>query len=149
MPYCVDRVIVSIPPPCSSTQNEPVQKYVQEVITRDKAAQSLRPSLGSTQRIVQELRSSKEAKRKENRYRVIASHRPNASGANAPAADGKASTDGDRSGSEATEDASQKEMSAVDESSDCGGKFQLFDIVQEDEVIEDPSATAANPQVSR
>lgn len=143
VPYCVDRVIASIPS-CSSTQNEPVQKYVQEVITRDKAAQSLRPSLGSAQRIAQELRSSKEAKRKENRYRVIASHRPNA-----PAADGKASTDSDRPGCEATEDASQKETSAVDESSDCGGKFQLFDIVQEDEVIEDPSATAANPQVSR
>ncbi|XP_035192457.1 probable RNA polymerase II nuclear localization protein SLC7A6OS isoform X2 [Oxyura jamaicensis] len=131
-----------------SSKNESVQKYVQEVITRDKAAQSLRPSKGSTQRIVQELRSSKEAKRKESRYRVIASHRPNTGGANAPAADGKALTDGDRSGSEATEDASQKETGAVDESSDCGGKFQLFDIVQEDEVIEDPSATAANPQKS-
>ncbi|NXI64634.1 S7A6O protein, partial [Anseranas semipalmata] len=129
-----------------SSKNEPVQKYVQEVITRDKAAQSLRPSLGSTQRIIQELRSSKQVKRKENRYRVIASHRPDSAERAAPARDGEASTDGDRSDSEATEDASQKEASAVDKSSDCAGKFQLFDIVQEEEVIEDPSVTAAKPQ---
>ncbi|NXK56503.1 S7A6O protein, partial [Chauna torquata] len=129
-----------------SSKNEPVQKYVQEVITRDKAAQSLRPSSGSTQRIIQELRSSKQVKRKENRYRVIASHRPTSGETAAPVIDDKASTDGDRSGSEATEDASQKKTSTVDKSADCGGKFQLFDIVQEEEVMEDSSVTAANPQ---
>ncbi|NWQ95967.1 S7A6O protein, partial [Burhinus bistriatus] len=127
-----------------SSKNEPVQKYVQEVITRDKAAQSLRPSLGSTQRIIQELRSSKQVKRKENRYRVIASHRPNCTETVAPVINGKASIDGDRSDCEQTEDASQKESSAVDKSSDCCGKFQLFDIEQEEEG--DSSVTAANPQ---
>ncbi|NWH54745.1 S7A6O protein, partial [Fregata magnificens] len=131
---------------CSSTQNEPVQKYVQEVITRDKVAQSLRPSLGSTQRIIQELRSSKQVKRKENRYRVIASHRPNCTETVAPAINGEASIDGDRSDSEGTEDASQKESGAVDKSLDCCGKFQLFDIEQEEEVVGDSSVTAANPQ---
>ncbi|NWX45122.1 S7A6O protein, partial [Steatornis caripensis] len=129
-----------------SSKNEPVQKYVQEVITQDKAAQRLRPPLGSTQRIIQELRSSKQVKRKENRYRVIASHRPNCTETVAPVISGEASIDGDRSDSEATEDASQKESGAVDESSDCCGKFQLFDIVQEDEVVGDSSVTAANPQ---
>ncbi|KAM6195405.1 putative RNA polymerase II nuclear localization protein SLC7A6OS isoform 1-T1 [Sarcoramphus papa] len=129
-----------------SSKNEPVQKYVQEVITRDKAAQSLRPSLGSTQRIIQELRSSKQVKRKENRYRVIASHRPNCTETVAPVINGEASIDGDRSDSEATEDASQKESGAADKSSDCCGKFQLFDIVQEEEVVGDSSVTAANPQ---
>ncbi|XP_059680896.1 probable RNA polymerase II nuclear localization protein SLC7A6OS [Gavia stellata] len=129
-----------------SSKNEPVQKYVQEVITRDKAAQSLRPSLGSTQRIIQELRSSKQVKRKENRYRVIASHRPNCTETAAPVINGEASIDGDRSDSEATEDASQKESGAVDKSSDCCGKFQLFDIVQEEEVVGGSSVTAANPQ---
>ncbi|NXN65569.1 S7A6O protein, partial [Himantopus himantopus] len=129
-----------------SSKNEPVQRYVQEVITRDKAAQSLRPALGSTQRIIQELRSSKQVKRKENRYRVIASHRPNCTETVAPAVNGKASIDGDGLDSEATEDASQKESSAVDESSDYCGKFQLFDIEQEEEVVGDSSITAANPQ---
>ncbi|KAF1405267.1 putative RNA polymerase II nuclear localization protein SLC7A6OS, partial [Spheniscus humboldti] len=129
-----------------TSKNEPVQKYVQEVITRDKAAQSLRPSLGSTQRIIQELRSSKQVKRKENRYRVIASHRPNCTETVAPVINGEASIDGDRSDSEATEDASQKESGAVDKSLDCCGKFQLFDIEQEEEVVGDSSVTAANPQ---
>ncbi|KFW75457.1 putative RNA polymerase II nuclear localization protein SLC7A6OS, partial [Phalacrocorax carbo] len=129
-----------------STQNEPVQKYVQEVITRDKAARSLRPSLGSTQRIIQELRSSKQVKRKENRYRVIASHRPNCTETVAPVINDKGSTDGDRSDSEGTEDASQKESDAVDKSLDCSGKFQLFDIEQEEEVVGDSSVTAANQQ---
>ncbi|KAM9228471.1 putative RNA polymerase II nuclear localization protein SLC7A6OS isoform 2-T2 [Leptosomus discolor] len=128
-----------------SSKNEPVQKYVQEVITRDKAAQSLRPSLGSTQRIIQELRASKQLKRKENRYRVIASHRPNCTETVAAVINGEVSVDGDRSDSETTEDASQKESGAVHESSGCCGKFQLFDIVQEEEVVGD-SVTAANAQ---
>ncbi|KAM6324893.1 putative RNA polymerase II nuclear localization protein SLC7A6OS isoform 2-T2 [Podargus strigoides] len=129
-----------------SSKNEPVQKYVQEVITRDKAVQSLRPSLGSTQRILQELRSSKQVKRKENRYRVLASHRPTCTETVAPVINGEALVDGDRSDSEATEVASQKESGAVDKSSECCGKFQLFDIVQEEEVVGDSSVTAANPQ---
>ncbi|KAM6408944.1 putative RNA polymerase II nuclear localization protein SLC7A6OS isoform 1-T1 [Rhynochetos jubatus] len=129
-----------------SSKNEPVQKYVQEVITRDKAAQILRPSSGSTQRIIQELRSSTQVKRKENRYRVIASHRPNCTETAAPAINGEASIDGDRADSEAMADASQKESGAVDRSLDCCRKFQLFDIVQEEEVLGDSSVTAANPQ---
>ncbi|XP_005444699.2 probable RNA polymerase II nuclear localization protein SLC7A6OS isoform X1 [Falco biarmicus] len=128
-----------------SSKNEPVQKYIQEAITRNKA-QSLRPSLGSTQRIIQDLRSSKQAKRKENRYRVIASNRPNCTETVAPVINGETSIDGDRSDSEATEDASQEENSAVHKSSDCCGKFQLFDIVQEEEVVGESSVTAANPQ---
>ncbi|NXU83271.1 S7A6O protein, partial [Xiphorhynchus elegans] len=129
-----------------SSRNEPVQKYVKDAITRDKAAQSLRPSVGSTQRIIQELRSSKQVKRKENRYRVIASHRPDCAETAAPVISGEAPLGGDRSGSEAKEDASQEESGAVDESSDCCGKFQLFDIVQEEEMVGDSSVTTANPQ---
>ncbi|NWQ77145.1 S7A6O protein, partial [Columbina picui] len=127
-----------------SSKNEPVQKYVQEVITRDKAAQSLRPSLGSTQRIIQGLRSTKQVERKENRYRVVASHRPNCTESAAPVVNGEASIDGDTSDPE--EDASQKESGAADKGSDCCGKFQLFDIEQEEEVAGDASVTAANPQ---
>ncbi|NXI46509.1 S7A6O protein, partial [Galbula dea] len=129
-----------------SSKNEPVQKYVQKGITRDKAAQSLRPSLGSTQRIIQELRSSKEAKRKENRYRVVASHRPNCTAAAAPVTNGSAPSGGDRSDSEARGDASQKETDGVDQGLDFLGKFQLFDIEQEEEVVGDSSVAAANLQ---
>ncbi|NWS12125.1 S7A6O protein, partial [Pachyramphus minor] len=128
-----------------SSKNEPVQKYVKDAITRDKAAQSLRPSVGSAQRIIQELRSAKQVERKENRYRVIASHRPDCT-ETAPAARAEAPTDGDRAGSGAKEDASQEESAAVDKSSDCCGKFQLFDIVQEEEMVGDSSITSANQQ---
>ncbi|NXJ67023.1 S7A6O protein, partial [Rostratula benghalensis] len=130
-----------------SSKNEPVQKYVQEVIAREKAAQSLRPSLGNTQRIIRELRSSKQEKRKENRYRVIASHRPHPAGAVALLGDGEAWVDGDRSDSAATEGATQKESGAMDKSWGCCGKFQLFDIEQEEEVVEDSNVAAAKAQL--
>ncbi|XP_061863723.1 probable RNA polymerase II nuclear localization protein SLC7A6OS isoform X2 [Colius striatus] len=129
-----------------SSKSEPVQKYVQEVITRDKAAQSLRPSLGSTQRVIQELRSSKQVKRKENRYRVVASHRPLCTEAATPTTNSEVSADGARAASRATEDASQKESGDGEKGSDCCGKFQLFDIVQEEEAVGDSGVTAANPQ---
>ncbi|NWS23404.1 S7A6O protein, partial [Polioptila caerulea] len=115
-----------------SSKNEPVQKYVKDAITRAKAAQSLRPSLGSSQRILQELRSARQAKRKENRYRVICSHRPDCTGTAAPPC-------GDSSGA-------QHDASPEERSSDCSGKFQLFDIVQEEETVGDSSVTTANPQ---
>ncbi|NWS72379.1 S7A6O protein, partial [Crotophaga sulcirostris] len=124
-----------------SAQNEPVQKYVQE------AAQSLRPAAGSTQRIVQRLRSSTQAKSKENRYRVVANHRPNCTErVTAPATNSKASTDGGTSNLEATEDASQRESVAVGSSSACQERFQLFDIEQEEEVVGDSNAVSAGPQ---
>ncbi|XP_064016512.1 probable RNA polymerase II nuclear localization protein SLC7A6OS isoform X2 [Pogoniulus pusillus] len=129
-----------------SSKNEPVQKYVQKAIARDKAVQSLQPSLGSTQRILQELRSSTEQKRKESRYRVIASHRPSCAETAAAVPNAEASSGGDRTDSEAREDASQKESTAVDKSLDCCGKFQLFDIEQEEELEGDSSEAAANPQ---
>lgn len=129
-----------------SSKNEPIQKYVQEGISKDKAVQSLRPSLGSTQRVVQELRSSKQVRRKENRYRVVASHRPGSSGTATALTDCEAVSDGGRSAPAAAGDALQQESGAVDKSLDCGGNFQLFDIVHEEEVVEDSSFTAANAQ---
>ncbi|XP_017940669.2 probable RNA polymerase II nuclear localization protein SLC7A6OS [Manacus vitellinus] len=163
-----------VKPECLLFENEPVQKYVKDAITRDRAAQSLRPPVGSTQRILQELqppvgstqrilqelqppvgstqrilqelRSSRQEKRKENRYRVIASHRPACAETAVPATGAGADTDGHGAGSGAQEDASQEESGAADKSSDCCGKFQLFDIVQEEEMVGDCSVTSANPQ---
>ncbi|NXH45992.1 S7A6O protein, partial [Dicaeum eximium] len=123
-----------------SSKNEPVQKYVKDAITRDKAAQSLQPSLGGTQRILQELRSAGQARRKESRYRVLCSHRPDCPGTAAAAPRGHSSEP------EAQQDASQEESGAGHESSDCCGQFQLFDIVQEEETVGDSSVTTANPQ---
>lgn len=148
MTGCVDVILVSLLLFLPFSQDEPVQKYVKDAITRDKAAQSLRPSLGSSQRILQQLRSAKQADRKESRYRVISSHRPLGTDTAALTLHGEAVPRGDSSGSEAQQDASPEESGAVHESSDCCGKFQLFDIVQEEEMAGDSSGTTANPQVS-
>ncbi|NXM82275.1 S7A6O protein, partial [Oenanthe oenanthe] len=116
-----------------SSKNEPVQKYVKDAITRDKAAERLRPSLGSRQRILQELRGARQERRKESRYRVISSHRPDT-----------AAPRGHGSGTQ--HDASPEQSGAANERSDCCGKFQLFDIVPEEETVGDAGGTTANPQ---
>ncbi|NWH63472.1 S7A6O protein, partial [Geococcyx californianus] len=133
------RLVGTVP-----SKNEPVQKYVQEAAARDRAAQSLQPSAGSAQRIVQRLRSSTQAKSKENRYHVVASHRPTCTGTvAAPATNSKASTDGSRSDSE---NASQRESGVVGDSSACQERFQLFDIEQEEEAVGDSDAMATSSQ---
>ncbi|NXS52827.1 S7A6O protein, partial [Brachypteracias leptosomus] len=125
------KLVATVP-----SKNEPIQKYVQEVITRDRAARRLRPPSGSTQRILQELRCSREAQRKESRYRVTASHRPACAQPLPTTAAGTAGSG----------DASPGESRAAAKSSDCCGDFQLFDIEQEEEVGGDSSVAAANPQ---
>ncbi|NXN96599.1 S7A6O protein, partial [Rhinopomastus cyanomelas] len=127
-----------------ASKNEPVEKYVQEVITQGKAAQRLQPNFGSTKRIIQQLRSSKEVTRKANRYRVVASHRPDCAETLSCVTDGNVSVD-DGSNSEASQTASGKESRAVD-SSQCCGTFQLFDIVQEEDEVGGTDVAAANPQ---
>ncbi|XP_048371156.1 probable RNA polymerase II nuclear localization protein SLC7A6OS [Sphaerodactylus townsendi] len=116
------------------SQNEPVQKYIQEAITKNKAAQRLRPSLGSAQRIVQDLRSSKQARRQESRYRLIASHRPDLT-------DDRSALSADQSNENKQVAAEAKKNPSHEESygfSGCSGEFQLLDIVQEEDVEKDP-----------
>ncbi|XP_040265774.1 probable RNA polymerase II nuclear localization protein SLC7A6OS [Bufo bufo] len=59
-----------------TSQNEPVQKYVQEAISRDRATQVHRPHIGSLQRVQNDLRAWKDAERQESRYRLVSSLRP-------------------------------------------------------------------------
>nr|XP_060643855.1 probable RNA polymerase II nuclear localization protein SLC7A6OS [Anolis sagrei ordinatus] len=116
-----------------TSEDEPVQKYVQDAMTKEKAAQLLRPSRGSAQRVIEDLRSSKRAERQESRYRLVASHRPNFT-------DGENAV-GDTNGEKLSESnrldsgTSQQETSEI---SGCSGGFQLFDIIQEDEEEKDP-----------
>ncbi|XP_061449772.1 probable RNA polymerase II nuclear localization protein SLC7A6OS isoform X1 [Rhineura floridana] len=128
-----------------ASEDEPVEKYVQDAITKNKAVQLLRPSLGSAQRIIQDLRSSKHANRQESRYRLIASHRPNfADGKRAVlAANGEELNKNNQLVSEAKKDTSLKENHGI---SDCCGEFQLFDIVQEEDEEKDPGMSAAHLQ---
>ncbi|XP_003222994.2 probable RNA polymerase II nuclear localization protein SLC7A6OS [Anolis carolinensis] len=116
-----------------TSEDEPVQKYVQDAITKQKAAQLLRPSQGSVQRVIENLRSSKKIERQESRYRLVASHRPNfTDGENAVS---------DTNGEKLSESnclnsgTSQQETSEI---SGCCSGFQLFDIIQEDEEEKDP-----------
>ncbi|CAM2100924.1 unnamed protein product [Caretta caretta] len=131
-----------------SSQNEPVQKYVQEAITRDKAAEILRPSLGSTQRIIQDLRSSKQVKRQENRYRILTSHRPNCAEKETIAlrTNGEETNEGAKLDPEEKKDTSQQGSTAAYGSSSYFGEFQLFEVVQEEEVERDPSISAADTE---
>ncbi|XP_074864864.1 putative RNA polymerase II nuclear localization protein SLC7A6OS isoform X2 [Carettochelys insculpta] len=126
--------------------NEPIQKYIQEAVTRDKAAQILRPSLGSTQRIIQDVRSTKQVKRQENRYRIITSHRPNCAERETIAfdPDSKEANEGDKL--EAKKESLQQGSTATYSSSSCFKEFQLFDILREEEVGRDTEVTAANAQ---
>ncbi|NXB69360.1 S7A6O protein, partial [Donacobius atricapilla] len=123
-----------------SSKDEPVQKYVQDALSREQAARRLRPAPGGAQRVLQELRSAGRARRKESRYRVLCGHRPGCTDTAA-----LPPPPGHRSEPPAQQGAAP-ESGAADSSSGCWGKFQLFDIVQEEETAGDSSGTTANPQ---
>ncbi|KAG7268549.1 hypothetical protein CRUP_036306 [Coryphaenoides rupestris] len=58
-----------------ATQDAPVQAQVREALARPRVAHALRPSTGSSQRVVGDLRSAKWSTRREERYRILSSHR--------------------------------------------------------------------------
>lgn len=59
-----------------ASQNEPVQKYVQEAISRDRSAQVHCPPIGHLQQIQKDLRAWRKAERQESRYHLVSSFRP-------------------------------------------------------------------------
>lgn len=60
---------------CLFPQDAPVQPHVQEALARPRIAHALRPSVGSSKRIMGDLRSAKWSTRREERYRILSSHR--------------------------------------------------------------------------
>ncbi|XP_026569903.1 probable RNA polymerase II nuclear localization protein SLC7A6OS [Pseudonaja textilis] len=114
-----------------NSEAEPVDKYIQEAFTQQKGGRILRPALGSAQRIIQDLRSSKQAKRQESRYRLVTSLRPNLSdGENAAL----------RANEKESDEKKQSSMSEKDKNgstSGCCRDFQFFDIIQEEGVEND------------
>ncbi|KAG5270331.1 hypothetical protein AALO_G00191440 [Alosa alosa] len=58
-----------------ASQDAPVQPHVQEALARPRVAHALRPSVGSSKRIMGDLRSAKWSTRREERYRILSSHR--------------------------------------------------------------------------
>ncbi|KAJ1082138.1 hypothetical protein NDU88_002308 [Pleurodeles waltl] len=133
------------------SQNEPIQKYVKEAISRDKATQLLRPSLGNTQRIRKDLRNSKLVNQQESRYRLVSTHRPNHEGETETLPNGGDSKQNVTQGvgEEKKTAESSKESNAISQSPEQCGDFQLFDIVQEEtEKSLDASAAATLEQSS-
>ncbi|XP_044037838.1 probable RNA polymerase II nuclear localization protein SLC7A6OS [Siniperca chuatsi] len=58
-----------------TTQDAPVQTQVRQALARPRMAHALRPSAASSQRITGDLRSTKWSTRREERYRILSSHR--------------------------------------------------------------------------
>uniref|UniRef100_A0A1A7XP72 Solute carrier family 7, member 6 opposite strand n=1 Tax=Iconisemion striatum TaxID=60296 RepID=A0A1A7XP72_9TELE len=58
-----------------ATQDAPVQTQVRQALARPRLAHALRPSAASSQRITGDLRSTKWSTRREERYRILSSHR--------------------------------------------------------------------------
>ncbi|KAG9352527.1 hypothetical protein JZ751_020941 [Albula glossodonta] len=58
-----------------ASQDAPVQTHVREALARPRVAHALRPSSGSSKRIVGDLRTAKWTTRREERYRILSSHR--------------------------------------------------------------------------
>ncbi|XP_063169016.1 probable RNA polymerase II nuclear localization protein SLC7A6OS [Candoia aspera] len=124
-----------------NSEAEPVHKYIQEAFTQEKGGRILRPALGSAQRVIQNLRSSKQAKRQESRYRLITSLRPDPSdGENAVLGANEKKSDGN-------EEFSTSEKEKNDGTSGCCRDFQFFDIIQEDAEDDTPASHKSDPDV--
>ncbi|XP_023858135.1 probable RNA polymerase II nuclear localization protein SLC7A6OS [Salvelinus sp. IW2-2015] len=96
-----------------ASQDAPVQTQVREALARPRMAHALRPS-GSSQRIVGDLRSVKWSTRREERYRILSSHRAGMSAEQPPSTQ-----------PEPTEEEPGKNAWSL-------GEVQVFDIIQED-----------------
>ncbi|XP_041753964.1 probable RNA polymerase II nuclear localization protein SLC7A6OS [Coregonus clupeaformis] len=97
-----------------ASQDAPVQTQVREALARPRMAHAQRPSAGSSQRIVGDLRSAKWNTRREERYRILSSHR-----AGLPAEQPLSTQP------EPTEEEPGKNAWSL-------GEYQVFDIIQED-----------------
>lgn len=106
-----------------SLQDAPVQPHVREALARPRLAHhALRPSQGSTQRIIGDLRSVKWSTRQEERYRILSNHRAGLPTEPAPARGGEENDD--------SQTESRDGLSS--------GEVQVFDIVHEEEDVKMP-----------
>ncbi|XP_067298763.1 probable RNA polymerase II nuclear localization protein SLC7A6OS [Pseudorasbora parva] len=111
------------------SQDAPVQPHVREALARPRLAHhALRPSQGSTQRIIGDLRSVKWSTRREERYRILSSHRAGLPTEPTPA-----------SGEEENNDSQTENSDSM-----SLGDVQVFDIVHEDEDVKVPGKTVVS-----
>ncbi|XP_062868470.1 probable RNA polymerase II nuclear localization protein SLC7A6OS [Trichomycterus rosablanca] len=107
-----------------ASQDAPVHTHVREALSRPRIAHALRPSHGSSQRIIGDLRSAKWNTRREERYRILSSQR-----AGLPAEPATAKEKTPQVNSDETETEPRLNL----------GDVQVFDIVQEDAEEDDKS----------
>lgn len=112
-PYRVSHLL-------SHHQDAPVQTQVRQALARPRMAHALRPSAASSQRILGDLRSTKWSTRREERYRLLSSHR---TGLSSPAEQQSPQTDVSESAGEAGK-----------EQDKCWGlgEIQVVDLIHED-----------------
>ncbi|KAK9543140.1 hypothetical protein VZT92_000941 [Zoarces viviparus] len=112
-----------------ATQDAPVQTQVRQALARPRVAHALRPSASSSQRITGDLRSTKWSTRREERYRILSSHR---SGLSSPAEQPTPQTDASESAGE-----------TVGEQDKCLvlGAIQVVDLLHEDAEDKDKSSS--------
>ncbi|XP_052001673.1 probable RNA polymerase II nuclear localization protein SLC7A6OS [Xyrauchen texanus] len=111
-----------------ASQDAPVQTNVREALAYPRHA--LRPSQGSTQRIIGDLRSVKWSTRREERYRILSSHRARIPSEPAPTR-----------GGEETDDSQTKSHDGLPL-----GEVQVFDILHEDDVNTPGKAVVSDPE---
>ncbi|XP_051508405.1 probable RNA polymerase II nuclear localization protein SLC7A6OS [Myxocyprinus asiaticus] len=112
-----------------ASQDAPVQTHVREALARPRLAHhALRPSQGSAQRIIGDLRSVKWSTRREERYRILSSHRAGLPTEPAPAREGEQTNDSQ------TESHDSLPL----------GEVQVFDILHEDDDVKAPGKTVVS-----
>ena len=105
-----------------------MQTQVRQALARPRMAHALRPSAASTQRILGDLRSTKWSTRREERYRILSSHR---TGLPAPAEQQAPLTEASEGG----------EDSGKDQDKCLGlGAIQVVDLLHEDDENQDKSS---------
>ncbi|CAJ0948668.1 unnamed protein product [Ranitomeya imitator] len=126
-----------------SSQNEPLQKYVQEAISRDHDTRLHRPPIGNLQQIQRDLRASRDAERQARRYRLVSSLRPKCE----EEEDGK--SDNSQPASPADKPVPDTAEASEKAEADSKGKneetFQVFDIEQEETEKETGDLKVSDP----
>ncbi|XP_069596424.1 probable RNA polymerase II nuclear localization protein SLC7A6OS [Ranitomeya imitator] len=127
-----------------SSQNEPLQKYVQEAISRDHDTRLHRPPIGNLQQIQRDLRASRDAERQARRYRLVSSLRPKCE----EEEDGK--SDNSQPASPADKPVPDTAEASEKAEADSKGKneetFQVFDIEQEETEKETGDLKVSDPE---
>ncbi|XP_056134459.1 probable RNA polymerase II nuclear localization protein SLC7A6OS [Lampris incognitus] len=124
-----------------ATQDAPVQMQMREALARPRVAHALRPSASSSQRIIGDLRSAKWSTRREERYRILSSHR---AGLSSPAEQHNPQTD-------AADGVEEVENVEKEQDKFLGlAEVQVVDLVHEDTGDKDKSSgktMSSDPEV--